>query len=263
MKISSQAAEFLLSLRLDRRTAADIPSNLKPEKFAEAYEIQRQLVEQLRSRSQAEQIGYKVACTNEAAQKALNLDGPFFGTLLSSSTHQTPAKIQANTFAFCCVEAEFAFQMAVDAAPGEIPFTAESIRECVASVLPAIEIVSTYFEDWTKVGALALAADNAIHGAWFPGESYADWRKLDLATHQVELFVNGERVREGSGAAVLGDPYIVLAWLANELPKSGRILKAGEFVSTGLATDIYIGSATDRIHADFGRLGTVELELLA
>ena len=37
----------------------------------------------------------------------------------------------------------------------------------------------------------------------------------------VTVMLNGEVATEGSGAAVLGDPLAVMAWLADELPGSG------------------------------------------
>ena len=108
-------------------------------------------------------------------------------------------------------------------------------------------------------GALSLIADNAIHGAWIAGEPYAAWRDLDLAAHEVRLIVNGQVITQGNGAAVLGHPLNVMAWLANELPKYGSALKAGDRVSTGVCTDVYGGKAGDRVRADFGVLGGVDL----
>jgi 2-keto-4-pentenoate hydratase len=59
----------------------------------------------------------------------------------------------------------------------------------------------------------------------------------------------------------LEDPLNALAWLANELPRWGRSLQAGEFVTTGTCTDVYTAQAGDEIRADFGALGSVELKL--
>ena len=50
-----------------------------------------------------------------------------------------------------------------------------------------------------------------------------------------------------------------MAWLANELPKYGGTLKAGDRVSTGVCTDVYEGKAGDSVRADFGILGGVDL----
>ena len=68
---------------------------------------------------------------------------------------------------------------------------------------------------------------------------------------------NGDKTLTGSGAAVLGNPLTVVAWLANELPKFGRRLSKGDRITTGVTTDIYLARPGDRLVADFGRLGKV------
>jgi 2-keto-4-pentenoate hydratase len=106
----------------------------------------------------------------------------------------------------------------------------------------------------------SLVADNAIHGAWIRGERHKNWREFDLSVHDVQLFVNGKITEKGSGAAVLGHPLNAVAWLANELPKHDLSLKAGDLVTTGVATNVYFAETGDKIQADFGALGTVDLD---
>ena len=57
------------------------------------------------------------------------------------------------------------------------------------------------------------------------------------------------------GAAVLGNPLNVVAWLANELPKFGRKLQKGDKITTGLTTDVYLANPGDHLAADFGGAG--------
>ena len=116
------------------------------------------------------------------------------------------------------------------------------------------------YHDWQAVGAPSLWADNAIHGAWVAGDPYPGWRDLDFARHPVTLTVNGERSFPGSGAAVLGNPLTVVAWLANELPRFGRRLRRGDRVTTGITTGIYLAQPGDRLVADFGPLGRAGLD---
>ena len=88
----------------------------------------------------------------------------------------------------------------------------------------------------------------------------ASWRSSDLAAHPVRATVAGKLVREGSGANVLGDPRVALAWLVNEVSALGITIKAGEAVTTGTtATPLPIAPG-DAVHADFGPLGAVGLE---
>ena len=64
----------------------------------------------------------------------------------------------------------------------------------------------------------------------------------------------------GSGAAVLGHPLNVVAWLANELPRHGRHLRRGDKVTTGTAAPVYFANPGDHVIADFGAFGHVELD---
>ena len=121
---------------------------------------------------------------------------------------------------------------------------------------PGIEIVDHRFESWA-VGALRIAADNAIHGWWLRGEPVTDWRGHDLATSAVSVSRDGELVTTGSGAAVLGHPFNVMAWLADELPRFGLRLRRGDLVTTGVATDVFEAGAGESCVADFGPFGTV------
>jgi 2-keto-4-pentenoate hydratase len=253
------ACEYLLELRRTRRPVAALPADVVPRSLAEGYDVQDRLVRKLLADSGGKPVGYKIACTSTLAQQALGVDGPFFGVLLSHSTHPNPAILRTSDFNVRCVEAEFGFEMAQDVPAGPT-YTAESIKPFIGAALPSIEIVDHRYHDWQTVGAPSLLADNAIHGAWVAGEPYPGWRDIDFARHPVSLVVNGEKTFPGSGAAVLGNPLTVVAWLANELPRFGRRLSRGDRITTGVTTDIYLGQHGDRCTADFGPLGRVTLE---
>ncbi len=203
-------------------------------------------------------IGYKIACTSTLAQKALGVDGPFFGTLLSATTYASGIQLPASDYTVRCAEAEFGFEMAADVPAGRT-YDAETIKDFIGAAIPSIEVVDHRYHNWQTVGAPSLLADNAIHGFWVAGEPYAKWRDLDFAKHPTALIVNDNRTFTGSGAAVLGNPLSVVAWLANELPKFGRVLSKGDKITTGVTTDIYLAKAGDKLAADFGVMGRVEM----
>lgn len=252
------ACDHLLELRHTQRPVAALPADVVPQSLDEGYRVQEQLVRQLLDRGGGKPIGYKIACTSELAQRALGVDGPFFGVLMSHTTHKSPAKVPAADFVVRCAEAEFGFQMAADVPPDT--YTADSIRDFIGTVIPSIEIVDHRYHDWKTVGAPSLLADNAIHGCWVEGEPVADWRDIDFATHPTALVVNRSKTFPGSGAAVLGNPLNVVAWLATQLPRFGRKLSKGDKITTGLTTDVYLANPGDHLAADFGRLGRVEME---
>lgn len=255
----SAACEYLFDLRRTRQPVAALPADMAPRSLAEGYAVQEQLVRKLLAATGGRPIGYKIACTSALAQEALGVDGPFFGVLMSHTSHPSPATLPGADFTIRCAEAEFGFEMAADVPAGPA-YTAESIREFIGTAFPTIEIVDHRYHSWKTVGAPSLLADNAIHGTWVYGEPYPGWRDLDFATHPVELVVNGVKRFPGSGAAVLGNPLNVVAWLANELPRFGRKLCRGDRITTGVTTDIYLAAPGDRLAADFGPLGRVSLD---
>jgi 2-keto-4-pentenoate hydratase len=223
---------------------AELPADLRPQSPDAAYAVQAELIPQLLSHFGGTAIGYKIACTNEIAQRQLHVDSPFFGRLLSATTQNSPATIRSSEFFMRVMEAEFAFRMAQDLPPTGSPRTREQVADAVEGVLAGIEVVDSRFDSWTTVGTPSLIADNACHGAWIRGPLVTNWRNIDLAAQRVRLIINGQLKDEGSGAAVLGHPLNALTWLANALNTRGLGLSAGDYIT-----------------ADFGPVGTIELSI--
>jgi len=248
-------SQDLLNAYVQRARLTELPLGARPATPQEGYQCQALFVERL-----GRTIGYKIACTNAIAQRFLSMPEPFYGRLLAASTFDNPARLAAGDFFMRIIESEFAFQFARDLPPAARPVDREQIADTLAGVLPGIEIVDSRFTSWTTVGAPSLIADNACHGAWVKGALLTEWRHLDLAAQAVELSVNGSVVQRGSGSAVLGHPLNALEWLVHRLHAQGLGLKAGDYVTTGVTTDIYDARAGDHLVADFGAVGSVELQ---
>ena len=251
------AANELLDMRATHRVEVDLPDRLRPTSLDDAYAIQRRVVAGLMP-ADGRRIGYKAACTSQIAQAALEINGPLFGQLISHSSWPSGSTLTASDFVHRVIEAEFAFRMGADAIPTAGGHTIESIAAFIDAVIPAIEVVDYRYVAWT-IGALQVAADNAIHGAWVHGEPVTDWAGLDLAAAGVMVRRNGDVVTTGSGAAVLGHPLTVMAWLADELPRFGLQLQAGDVVTTGVTTDVFEATAGDEIEAVFDGIGSVSV----
>ena len=255
----SQAAIYLAEMRFEMRKVDALPEATRPTDLTAAYATQELMVAQLLAKRGGQPIGYKVACTSALAREALRAPHPLYGQLLSFSTFTSPASLRANDFTVRTIEPEFGFQIARDVPVSMHEFGAGDIVPFVGAAFPSIEIVDHRFNDWSVAGAPTIAADNAIHGAWVYGPPFAGWRELDLGEHEAVLTVNGQVARRGTGAAVLDHPLNVIAWLANELPKYGKRLKCGDYITTGVVCDVYPAQQGDRITADFGVMGQVEL----
>jgi 2-keto-4-pentenoate hydratase len=254
--VITAAATELLDMRATQRVVPDLPETLRPESLEDAYAIQQRVVDALLAESGGRRIGFKVACTNDIAQAALQIDRPLFGRLMSQTTTPSGATLDTERFTHRVVEAEFGFRIGTDVEPVAGGHTPGTIADYIDALLPAIEIVDHRFESWA-VGAWRVAADNAIHGWWVHGDAVTDWRGHDLAAATVSVTRNGELVTTGSGSAVLGHPLNVMAWLADELPQFGGQLRRGDVVTTGVATDVFEAGSGDSCVADFGPFGTV------
>ena len=255
----SVAAHLLAHARRAMQRMPALPEHVRPMTIDEGYRIQRELVPHLCAHFGGDVIGYKIACTNEIARRLLHADHPFYGHLLAGTTHSSGARLDPSQFFMRVMEAEFAFQMARDLPPTSAPRSREEVEDAIAGVLPGIEIVDSRFDDWTTVGIPSLIADNDCHGAWIKGALVPNCQSMDLAAQSVNLFVNGTLKQTGSGAAVLGRPLNALLWLVNAMNERGLGLKAGQYVTTGVTTDIYMAAPGDHVQADFGQVGAVEV----
>ena len=255
----SKAAEFITDLRLSLRQEPQIPETFRPDNPALGYSVQEELVDRLLKNYGGHPVGYKVACTNKLAQELLGTDTPFYGRLLSPFVYQSPGRVNARDFSMRLIEAEFSFILAADLPQEDAPYDRESVADAVAAILPSIELVDTRFTVWTEVAIPSLISDNGCNSGWVRGKAIETWQHIDLTSHKVSLRVNGAEKLSGSGAAVLGHPLNSLLWLANTLCEQGKALKAGDLVSTGVCTDVYLAEPSDHIIADFGTLGTAEV----
>jgi len=258
----NHSAELLAQARIKHQRLRELPAPIRPKTPTEAYPVQDALIDELLAHYGGSVIGYKVACTNVTAQRQLNVDAPFAGRLLSAFFFESPARVDGSKFFMRVVEAEFAFEMAFDLPSAAEPRSRDEIAAAVKGIVPAIEIVDSRFDDWTTIGAPSLIADNACNAAWVKGALLTDWKSVDLAAQAVQVTVNGKVLREGSGSNVLGHPLNALEWLVNSLSARGIGLKAGQYITTGVTTEVYMAERGDRITADFGPVGSVDLEFV-
>jgi 2-keto-4-pentenoate hydratase len=234
----------------------ELPAHCRPRSRAEGYAIQAAIAK-LSGQSIA---GWKIAATSAAGQQHIHVDGPMAGCLLLARALEPGARISLTGNHMKVAEAEFAFRMGKPLPKRVAAYSVPEVLAAVASLHPAIEVPDSRYEDFARVGAAQLIADVAC-ACWFVigPATPADWRAIDLAQHGVTAYRNGALAGQGSGANVLGDPRVALAWIANELCTYGDGLRAGEVVMTGTCLTPVPVSAGDSVKADFGELGALEL----
>ena len=206
--------------------------------------------------------GWKVGATSQEAQRVLDIEEPATAPMFAPTSFQSPADVAVFPGQSASVESEFAFRFARDLPKRATPYSLDEVIDAVDALLPAIEIVGGRFEGgFGRLGPIRLIADMVAHTAFVSGEETTNWRGIDLRTHSITLFRNGERVGEGTGSRVLGDPLLVLHWTANHLLNRGESIEAGQIVTTGTCTGITPVAEDDVFIADFGALGKVEVKI--
>ncbi len=253
-----RAAALIGAARRRLAPLPGLPEECQPETLKDAYDIQELVVKGL-----ARPVGWKVGATAAKVQELLGADEPFAGRLIEGCVHQSPAAIPAANVLTRKVEIEYAFRLAKDLPALGAPYDREGVAAAVDSLYPSLELPDTRYSEWVSRGALQIIADNGAGGHFVMGEAIADWRALDIVEREVSISFDGEEVTRGTGAQVMGDPLLSLAWLANDVASSGRDLVAGEIITTGSCADIVSPDVGVTVVGDFGDLGTVQVEYVA
>jgi 2-keto-4-pentenoate hydratase len=250
------AAQVLLSNWQAGTLIGALPEACRPGSRIDGYAIQSALL----ALTGDLPFGWKIAATSAAGQAHIGVDGPLAGRLLGRRAREGGAVLPLARNHMRVAEPEFAFRMARDLLPRSQPYTMDEVLAAAGSLHPAIEVPDSRYDDFARVGAAQLIADNACAHYFVLGTAAQEnWRTLDLAEHHVAAEVTGRYRREGNGANVLGDPRVALTWLANELRALGVALASGQVVTTGtcmIPLEVQLG---DRVRADFGTVGRVEV----
>lgn len=225
--------------------------------MADGYAIQQELVRLLLADGDRV-IGYKVGLTSVPMQKMIGVDSPDYGPVLASTVYADGATIPLSAFIAPKVEAEIVFTLGSRlAGPG---VTVDQARAAIASASAGVEIVDSRIADW-RIKLADTVADLASNGAMATADRPVPIADFDPRLTGMVMTRNGELVDTAAGAAALGDPVAVVAWLANTLGEHGVALEAGHLVMTGALHAAVPLSPGDVFTAEFDRLGSVTIRV--
>jgi 2-keto-4-pentenoate hydratase len=242
-----QAAQLLLAARAMRRAIAPpfaIPTT------EDAYAIQDAVAASLGPIG-----GWKVGAKGPQAQ-------PTAAPILASGVKPSPATIPASSLGVIGIEAEIAFSLARDVAPGE-PLDDAALARVIAAAHPAIEVVDTRIADWRNADKLWLLADNQMNAALVHGAAAQDWARRRFTEQPVELSVNGQVVARAIGGNPAGDPWRVLKWVVNHCQANRVPLAAGTVITTGSCTGMIFVEPGSRVEARFAGFGEAAVDFSA
>lgn len=224
-----------------------------------AYGIQRALIAE-HQRAGRSVVGRKIGLTSLAIQRQLGVDMPDFGVLLDSHVFQSGVTLSRSRLRMVepKLEAEVAFILDRELrGPGIGP---ADVRAATRAVLPVFEVIDSRIRHWRITIADTIADNASCLGAVLGTEVPLD-EVGDLPALTVRLGRDGEVLKQGEGAAVMGDPAAAVAWLANELGRFGESLPAGQPLLAGSLTAA-VDALPGRYFATFGpQLGSVDVEI--
>lgn len=222
----------------------------------EGYAIQLELLELLLAGGDAV-IGHKVGLTSKPMQRMLGVDSPDYAPVLSSTLYQDGDSIPLDRFIAPKIEAEIVFVLGSSLRGPNV--TVDQARAAISGAVAGLEIVDSRIKDW-RIKLADTVADLASNGALALGEHVIPLAEIpDPRLVGMVLTRNGELVDTGAGAAALGDPVAVVAWLANVLGRNGVDLEPGHVVMTGALHAAVPMAPGDEFVAEFDRLGSVRV----
>ena len=222
---------------------------------AGAYAVQRLNLARYLGQGSA-LLGHKIGLTSAPMQKLLGVNEPDFGYILDSMVLPNDAAVPVTTFCAPRVEPEVAFLMREPLrGPG---LTAEDVMAAAEAVAPALEVVDSRIADW-RITLADTIADNASSAAVVLGDWIPIHDAPPLPDTTATLVVNDITVGAGQGTAVMGDPAVAVAWLANALADYDTTVEAGQLVMSGSYTTASLVVAGDRASATITGLGTVSV----
>jgi len=202
--------------------------------------------------------GYEAGLTSAAMQNMFGVDTPDYGPVMTSTIRADGATVSLDEFIAPKVEAEIVFRLATPlAGPG---VTLSQARAAIGAVMAGLEIVDSRIENW-RIKLADTVADLGSTGAAVFGRAVTPSPDLDYRLVGMVFSRNGELVATGAGAAALGDPVAVVAWLANVLGEHGIALEAGQVIMTGALHAAVPLNPGDTFTAEFDRLGSITLHV--
>jgi 2-keto-4-pentenoate hydratase len=175
-------------------------------------------------------VGRKIGLTSKVVQAQLGVDQPDFGMLFADMAYGDGEVIPSQQLIQPKVEAEIALVLKADLTQSH--HTYADIISATDYALAAIEVVDSRIENW-KISLIDTVADNASSAAFVLGSRPVKLDQLDLVNCKMVMTRSDEVVSQGVGKACLANPLNAAIWLADEMVRRGRPLKAGDIVLTG------------------------------
>jgi len=199
-------------------------------------------------------VGRKLGLTNKAVQKQFGISDPCYGNIYADMVLIDGAEITKPVVSDLRVETEIAVVLKKDLTQTE--HTILDIIDAVDYLLPAFEICDSRVTGW-NVKSCDFIADNAAACLVVLGTRPVALSDCDITRSEMVTRRAGQVVSQGKATAILGHPLHALKWLADDLVRIGKPLRAGEFVITGAIGPAVSARPGDAFDAEITGVGLI------
>lgn len=246
-------ADELVQADLDRVVLPRLTARFPGMEIEDSYAIQK-IWSDRRIAKGARLVGHKIGLTSKVMQVATGITEPDYGVIHDDMVYESGSVIEFDRFSNVRIEVELAFVLSKPlAGPNTTLF---DVLDATAYVVPALEVLNSHLELEGRT-IVDTISDNAAMGAMVIGGRPVKIDQVDLPWASAMLYRNETIEESGVAGAVLGNPAMGVAWLANKLAQHGQTLDAGEIILAGSFTRPMWVERGDTVHADYGQLGSV------
>ncbi len=218
-----------------QRQPAATPEGLSPADG----ECSRAKLNRLLQAKMGPPVGYKAGLTNPAVQKRFNHNSPVWGTLYRPMLLNNGAAVDAAFGARPLYEADLLVRVASNAI--NQAQTPAEVMAAIDQVIPFIELPDLVVQAPPKLNGAAITAINVgarlgVVGTPLsvPATRGERYQMMDsLRDMTVIVSAGGAEQDRGKGSDVLEHPLNAVIWLAKDMARDGKMLKAGDLVSLG------------------------------
>lgn len=209
-----------------------------------AYTLQRAVVAAL----DAAPAAYKAGITSPGSQARFGADGPVAGVL---PPPRLQPDIDTGAYSVAMIELELAFRLGRDVTQA---IDADDIGSVINCVVPALEFPDLGYADMDNLTVADIVASNVAAREFWVGSRCFTFDGLDDV--QVSMLREGEVLTHGQASDAMGSQAVAVAWLIEQILRSGHELRAGQWLITGALGDM-VRAIPGRYRAHYGKLGSV------
>lgn len=225
------AADLLISAHRQKRRIAELPTDITPADFSDAYAIQTQVWTALGQGGAQRIANWKCGCQTAEADR-------FVAPIYSDRVFANGALVPAGLLHEIAAESEIAYRIGIDLDDRGTPYTEAEVKAAIDAVVVTVEICDSRIEGWRGVPFYWQCADNQNSGAMVVGEAFSDWQGIDMENQEAQLWVDSELKVSRVGGNTVGDPIKVMTSSVNQVisrtggVKVGDLFTAGSWVGT-------------------------------